>query len=112
MYTKWSAHSIGKFLRTDLILPWKHLNSFRQSRTSLDGHLEPKSEVVDVHAAISCQQWLVGKDPEMGAAARLFECRLDPILAQFPLQLQQIPEGVSVIRVNGDPQRCVRGLRA
>src|SRR4030088_2944126 len=41
MYAKWSAHSIAKFLWTNLILSWKHLNSFRQPRASLDWHLEP-----------------------------------------------------------------------
>jgi len=70
--TKRRAHSVAKFLWTQLILSRKHLNSLRQSRASLDWQFEAKSEVVDVHSAVSCQQWLGGKDPEMGAAARLF----------------------------------------
>src|ERR1700676_121381 len=73
MYTQWCAHSIAKFLRTDSVLPWKHLNSFRQSRASLDWQLEPKSEVVDIHAAISGEQWLAREKPKGGGAGGVFQ---------------------------------------
>src|SRR6201998_690959 len=50
------ANAIAKFVRLKLILAWKHLNPFGETRASLHRHLKAKGEIVDVDAAVSSQQ--------------------------------------------------------
>jgi hypothetical protein len=63
------ANAIAKFVWLKLILAGKDLNPFGETGASLYRHLKAKGEIVDVDAAVSRQQWLVGKDPEVSATA-------------------------------------------
>src|ERR1700686_2923061 len=66
--------SIAEFVRAELILTRKYLDSFRQTRTTtLHWHFQAKSQVVDVDPAVPCEQWLLREDPEVSAATGLFE---------------------------------------
>src|ERR1700680_2936459 len=82
--------SIAEFVRAELILTRKDLDSFRQTRTAFYWHFQAESQVVDVDPAVPCEQWFVRKDPEVSTPTGLFERRLNSVLAQFPLQLQKI----------------------
>jgi hypothetical protein len=83
-----STNSITKVACLELILARKDLNPFGETGASLYRHIKAEGEIVDVDAAVSRQQWLVRKDPKVSATARLLQRRLNPILAQFPLQLK------------------------
>src|SRR5579859_1197787 len=97
------ANGVTKFVWPELILARKDLNPFGETGASSYRHLKAKGEIVDVDAAMSRQQWLVGKDPEVSATARLLQCRLNPILAQFPLQLKQVIQGILIVGINRHP---------
>ena len=97
------ANGITKFVWAELILARKHLDSFCETGASFYRHLKPKSEIIDVQAAVSRQKWLVGKDPEVSTTPRLFQCRLNPIQTKFPLQLKQIFQGILIIGINRHP---------
>jgi hypothetical protein len=73
------ADRIAEFVRTELILARKYLDSFRQIRTASYWHSQSESHVVDVDPAVPCEQWLVRKDPEVAAATRLFERCLNSV---------------------------------
>src|ERR1700678_615194 len=80
-------NGIAEFVRSELILARKYLDSFRQTRAAFYRNFQATRQVVDVDPAVPCKQWLVCKDPEVSTATRLFERRLNSILAQLPLQL-------------------------
>jgi hypothetical protein len=71
---------IAEFVGAELILTRKYLDSFRQTRTALYWHFQPKSQIVDVDPAVLCEQWFVREDPEVSAATRLFERCFNSIL--------------------------------
>jgi hypothetical protein len=100
--------SIAEFVRAELILTRKYFDSFRQTRTVLYWHFQPKSQVVDVDPAVPCEQWLVREDPKVSAATRLFERCLNSILTQFPLQLQKILQRILIVSVNCHPLGALR----
>src|SRR5208283_4249844 len=101
-------NSIAEFVRAELILARKYLDSFRQTRAALYRYFQPTSQVVDVDPAVPCKQWLVRKDPEVSTATGLFERRLNSILTQFPLQLQKILQRIVVVGVNCHPLGALR----
>src|SRR5258708_11341605 len=100
--------SIAEFVRAELILTRKYFDSFRQTRTALYWHFQPKSQVVDVNPAMPCEQWLVREDPKVSAATRLFERCLNSILTQFPLQLQKILQRILIGIINCHPLAALR----
>ena len=101
-------NSIAEFVRAELILARKYLDSFRQTRTALYRHFQATRQVVDVDPAVSCKQWLVREDPEVSTTAGFFERRLNSILTQLPLQLQKILQRILVVSVNCHPLGALR----
>src|SRR5258708_4075753 len=95
--------SIAKLLGAECILTRKYLDSLRQTRPALYRHVQAKGQVVDVDSAVPCKQRLVRKDPEVSAAPRPFEGRLNFILPQLPLQLQKIFQCVLIVSINCHP---------
>src|SRR6202035_730484 len=48
-------NSIAEFVRTELILARKYLDSFRQTSTPFYRYFQPTGEVVDVDPAVPCK---------------------------------------------------------
>ena len=88
VYANWSADCIAKLSIFEPVLAWEYLDPFLEPAT-LDRDAESESEIVDVDAALRGQQWLGAEDPEMPAAARLFQGGIHSVLLQLPLQLKQ-----------------------
>src|SRR5258708_1425411 len=103
MNSERSPNSISEFVRTELILARKYLDSFRQTKAAFYRHLQATGQVVDVDSAVPCKQWLVREDPEVSPPTRLFERRLNSILTQLPLQFQKIFKRVLIIGINCHP---------
>jgi len=91
-----------------LVLPREDLDTLGQACASFHRNSQPSRQVVDVDPAVACEQRLFGKDPEVPAAARLFERRLNSVLAQLPLQLEQVFECVLVIGIDSHPLGALR----
>jgi hypothetical protein len=101
-------NSIAEFVRAELILARKYLDSFRQTSTPFYRYFQTTGEVVDVDPAVPCKQWLVREDPEVSTATGLFEPRLNSVLAQFPLQLQKILQRILIVSINCHPLGALR----
>src|SRR5436190_6800790 len=99
---EWSANGIAKSARRNYIVFGKYLDAFPQARP-LHRHSQSQGNVVNVDTAISCQERLRKKDPQMAASSAHLECRLNSVLTQPILQLQQVFHGMFVIGIDGDP---------
>jgi hypothetical protein len=62
---------------------------------------------VDIDTAIGRQQGCLGEDPEMTAAPRLFQSRLNAVLLQLIPQLKKILHAAVIVRVDRHPLRAL-----
>ena len=71
---------------------------------------------MDVDSALLGQQGRCQEDPKMPTALAHFQRRLNLVLCQVVLQLQQVLHGVPVVGIDGDPLtalgRGVNGIQA
>ena len=71
---------------------------------------------MDVDSAVLRQQGRCQEDPKVAPSFAHFQRRLDPVLHEVVLQLQQVLHGVLVVGVDGDPftplGRRVDGIQA
>src|SRR6202790_208747 len=66
------------------------------------------SQAGDQQPALSGQKRLLAKYPKVGAAPALFQCRVHPLLLQFPLQFTKVLQRVLIIPVHGNPLASLR----
>src|SRR5260370_4135011 len=107
MYSQRSPKSIAELVGLDAILAGKDFNAVRKAG-ALDRDSQSLSEVVDVDPAVSREQWPLREDPQVSAASRLLQGSLHSVLLQFPLQLQQVIQGIFIVGVDGDPLGTLR----
>jgi hypothetical protein len=88
------------------VLFGKDLDSLPQP-TALYGYAEPEREIVYIDTAIGRQQGRLGEDPEMTAAPRLFQSRLNAVLFQLITQLKQVLHAAVIVRVDRHPLRAL-----
>src|SRR5207247_10217201 len=69
----------------------------------LHRHCQSQCNVMNVESAVFRQKWLLKKDPQMTASSAHFESRLNPVLAQPVLELQQVLHCVLVVGIDSHP---------
>src|SRR6266851_4406942 len=91
------------------VLSREHLDAFLES-AAFDGNSETEGKIVDIDAALRCQQRLLPEDPEVAATAGLFESSFHAVLLQLPLQLEERFKRTLKICINRYPlgTLCVR----
>ena len=87
MHADWSADGIAKLSIFEPILAWEYLDPFLET-AAFDRDAESESEIVDLNSAFRGPQRLGAEDPELPAAARLFQGGIHSVLLQLPLQLK------------------------
>src|ERR1019366_4487300 len=106
VHADWSADGIAKFSIFEPILAWEYFDPFLET-AAFNRNAESEGEIVDVDSAFRGQQRLGAEDPEMPAAARLFQGGVHSVLLQLPLQLKQRLQGAIEVGINRDPLRTL-----
>src|SRR5690242_19388068 len=76
---------------------------------ALDPHAQAECLIVDIDPALSRQEGLSKKGPQVAAAFAHLQCSFYAILSQVVLKLQQVLDCILIICVNGDPFTSLRG---
>src|SRR5579863_10096160 len=97
-----STDSIAEVAILQLIMLREYLYSLGRPR-SFYRDTEFLSQAGDQQPALSGQERLLSKYPKVGAAPALFQCRLDLLLLQFPLQFTKVLQRVLIIPVHRNP---------
>src|SRR5207249_988410 len=80
----------------------KHFNPFWKTDT-LDGQFESCGQIVDINSTISGEQWCLRQNPEVPTAPAFLQRSFDAVVLELPLQLEQVLEGIFIVRVNRHP---------
>src|ERR1700739_898121 len=102
VYAERSTNCIAVLSVIKLVLAREDFYAFLQT-AALDRNAEPEREVIDIDSALGCQQRLGAEDPEMTAAAGLFQRSVHSILLELPLQPEQGIQRSIEVGVNRDP---------
>ena len=92
-----------------MVLSWEDLDALFET-TAFDRNSQTEREVVNIDAALGRQQGTFTEDPEMATATRLFESRIDPVLFEFPSQMEEGVQCIAEICVDRHPLAAL-GLR-
>src|SRR5260370_15421368 len=86
---------------------WEYRDSLSRPR-SFHRDTEFLGQSGDQEPTLSSQKRLLAKYPKVSAAAALFQCRLDLLLLQFPLQFAKVLQRVLIIPVHRNPLAPLR----
>src|SRR6266700_2830273 len=97
-----SSYGVAERTLLNLVMLREYFYPLGQTR-SFYWHFQLLRQVVDISAALSGQQWNGHENPKMAAPLAHFEGRLDAILSELILELDQVMHRVGVVRINGNP---------
>src|SRR5579863_7477984 len=105
--SQWSTDRIAEVAILQLVMLREYLDSLGRPR-SFYRDTEFLSQAGYQQPALSGQERLLAEYPKVGAAPTLFQCRLDLLLLQFPLQFTKVLQRVLIIPVHGNPLAALR----